>query len=135
MPDEEHEHMLLIPIVIEAKPNVLHYSTYSQSQASPTSFSPDIKMRADDSKVCVSRCPFCRYHNTPYDRASLALLGSSALSLVPPRRASRTSLFLLSPPKSSPPHRATETGPQTHSTSSPLHHLLIPSPLAQCAQA
>ena len=30
-------------------------------------------MRADHSKVCVSRCPFCRYY-TPYDRASLALL-------------------------------------------------------------
>ena len=54
------------------------------------------------------------------------LHSSSALSLVPPRRASRTSFFLPSPPKSSPPHRATGTGPQTYSTSFPSLHLLIP---------
>ena len=48
--------------------------------------------------------------------------------LVPCPSTSRVKniLFPPSPPKSSPPHRVTGTGPQTYSTSFPSLHLLIP---------
>ena len=86
----------------------------------PTSPSPDVEIRTDDSQVCVSLCPFCVY--------SYTILQDQTLHGIPPRvphpftsHVQDTAPLFLPSHSESSSASAAESGSQTHSTSSPSH--------------